>query len=116
MNKEAALAAIQASFKRGSSTPCSWAPDQNAYIAQKQSELLALVIEPVPVSITDETFTYGVKQQLSSSSVFAVARRADTWLLYEPTTDVFSLAHGDSPAAMSILGFSSSDALAEWLG
>lgn len=116
MNKAEALAAIQASFKRGSNTPCSWAPDRDAYIAQQQSELLELVIEPVAANITDETYSYGVKQELSSAPVFAIARRADAWLLYAPTTDVFSLAYGDGPADVSILGFSSSDALSEWLG
>ncbi|MEK8088117.1 hypothetical protein WNB94_17090 [Aquabacterium sp. A3] len=116
MNKTEALAAIQASFERGSNTPCSWAADQDAYIAQKQCELLEMVIEPVEANITGEVFSYGVKNELSSAPVFAVARRADTWLLYAPATNVFSLASGDSPAAMSILGFSSSDALAEWLG
>jgi hypothetical protein len=116
MNKAEALAAIEASFEKGSNTPCSWAPDQNAYIAQKQSELLELVIEPVPANITGEAFDYGVKQELSQAPLFAIAQRGDTWLLYAPASDMFSLASGDSPAAMSILGFSSSDALAEWLG
>ena len=116
MNKAKALAAIQASFERGSNTPCSWAPDRNAYIAQKECELLELVIEPVTANITGETFNYGVSEELSSATVFAIARTADAWLLYAPTADVFSLASGDSPAAVSILGFSSSDALAEWLG
>ncbi|WP_139222764.1 hypothetical protein [Paracidovorax wautersii] len=116
MNKAEALAAIQASFKRGSNTPCSWATDPATYITQKQSELLELVIEPITAKITDETYRYGVKQELASTPDFAIARRASTWLLYAPTTEVFSLAHGDSPENMSILGFSSSDALAEWLG
>ena len=116
MNKAEALAAIQASFNRGSNTPCSWAADQDAYIAQKQSELLELVIEPVVANITEEIYSYGVKQELSCVPVFAIARRADNWLLYAPATDVFSLAYGNSPVAITILGFSSSDALAEWLG
>ena len=116
MNKAEALAAIQASFTRGSNTPCSWAPDRDAYISQKQSELLELVIEPVLANIKGETYSYGVKQELSAVPVFAIAQRVDAWLLYAPTVDTFSLAHGDSPAALSILGFSSSDALAEWLG
>jgi hypothetical protein len=116
MNKAQALAAIQASFERGSNTPCSWASDQEAYIAQKQNELINLLIEPVAASIIDEVFSYGAKEELSSKAVFAIARKEDKWLLYAPSTDVFSLASGESPSTMSILGFSSSDALAEWLG
>ncbi|WP_148289910.1 hypothetical protein, partial [Ideonella sp. B508-1] len=86
MNKAQALAAIQASFKRGSKTPCSWASDQEAYIAQKQNELIDLLIEPVAASIIDEVFGYGVKEELSSTAVFAIARMEDKWLLYAPST------------------------------
>ena len=47
----------------------------------------------------------------------AVARLEDTWLLYAPQSGEFAKAFsrgGKKP--LSLLGFSSNDALAEWLG
>ncbi|OYT86339.1 MAG: hypothetical protein CFE46_15960 [Burkholderiales bacterium PBB6] len=116
MNKAEAIAAISASFQSGSNTPCPWESDPADYIARKQRELLELVIEPVAVAITGEAFSHGVKQMLASAPAFAIARQEQNWLLIAPGSNVFSLAHGRSASELSILGFSSSDALAEWLG
>jgi hypothetical protein len=74
------------------------------------------VINPLPVGIADETFRYGTKNQLETAGVFAIARKGDRWLLYSPTLKMFSLAFGAGAAGLSILGFASTDALAECLG
>jgi hypothetical protein len=116
MNKELAVSALSASFSHGSSTPCTWAADREGYIAVKPSELLAAVIDPVLASIVAETYNYGVKQELEFSPVYAIARAGTNWLLDSPQAGHFSLAFGERPESLTILGFSSNDALAEWLG
>lgn len=116
MNKELAVSALKKSFSRGSSTPISWVADREAYIAEKCSELLDAVIEPVLASISAETYNYGVKQELEAAHVYAIAKSGTNWLVYSPEADRFSLAFGEQPDKLTILGFSSSDALAEWLG
>jgi hypothetical protein len=116
MNRERAISAIESSIRRGSATPCTWASDRDAYIAQKSSELLDAVIEPVAVSVTGELFHYGVMESLQDKRVYAIAKSETNWLLYVPELEVFSLAIGETPTQLSILGFSTNDALAEWLG
>ena len=116
MNKELAVSALKESFGRGSSTPSSWVADREAYIAEKCCELLDAVIEPALASISAEIYNYGVKQELEAAHVFAIAKLGTNWLVYSPEADRFSLAFGERPDKLTILGFSSSDALAEWLG
>jgi hypothetical protein len=116
MNKELAVSALKESFSRGSSTPSTWAADREAYITEKCSELLDAVIEPALASISAETYNYGVKQELEAAHVYAVARSGTNWLVYSPAAGRFCLAFGEGPDNLTILGFSSSDALADWLG
>lgn len=116
MNKDFAVSALNASLRRGSSTPCTWAADRDAYIAAKSAELLDAVIEPITATISGESFSYGAMQELMGAGVYAIARSGTSWLLFSPSTDRFSLAFGEHPEDLVILGFSSNDALAEWLG
>lgn len=116
MNKEFAVSALNASLRRGSSTPCTWAPDREAYIAAKSAELLEAVIEPIAARISGESFSYGAMQELMDAGVYAIARAGTNWLIFAPAVDRFSLAFGERPEDLTILGFSSNDALAEWLG
>jgi hypothetical protein len=49
-------------------------------------------------------------------NAFVIAQRGDSWLLYMPGTARFALAFGRNPEGLTALGFSSHDALAEWMG
>jgi len=66
--------------------------------------------------VVEETFEYGVLDEMKKERVLAVARSGDHWLLYRPAKKEFSLAFGTETSALTILGFSSPDALGEWLG
>ena len=55
-------------------------------------------------------------QELMDAGVYAIARAGTNWLIFAPAVDRFSLAFGERPEDLTILGFSSNDALAEWLG
>jgi hypothetical protein len=116
MNRVQAIAAVQSSLEKGSSMPCTWPDDREAYIASESKKLLECVIDPSPAKIVAESFNYGLKDKLDHVEVFAVARREDNWLLYVPESGEFSLAYGAAPDSLTILGFGSPDALAEWLG
>ncbi|WP_293387760.1 hypothetical protein [Nevskia sp.] len=85
-------------------------------MTEQSQKLIDAVVEPVRVSIVEETFSYGVAEKLKRMEVFAVARSENSWLLYAPEAGVFSLAFGLAPDSLRILGFASDDALAEWLG
>jgi hypothetical protein len=110
-----ALAAVRASLARGSSTPALRQP-RETYIAEEARRLESALIPPVQATVVAETFHYGLLQQLSAESLFAIARRDQYWLLYRPNKQAFSLAFGPSADNLTVLGFSSGDALAEWLG
>jgi hypothetical protein len=119
MNRIEALAAVEASFAMPSATPCTWREDRDAYIAEEKAKLLACLIEPVEVQAvaTDWAQQY-CGQTNETKSMIAVARRENSWLLFEPNKGVFALAFGTSTQLepLSLLGFASTDALAEWLG
>ena len=102
---------------RPSSTPCTWRNDRDAYIAEQQAGLRASQIDPIAVTaaagpIAQQHFGYdGIARQY-----FALARNGETWLLYSQGTGEFAKAFGVSPDKLALLGPSSPDALAEWLG
>ncbi len=116
MNSASALKAVQDSLARGSSTPCGWESDRDAYILRKSQELLQKLIEPVPASVVGRAHDYdneGLKPYIES---FAIAHSDDHWLLYLTSSNHFALAYGKDPAELRALGFDSPDALTEWLG
>ncbi|MBM0104595.1 hypothetical protein JM946_07545 [Steroidobacter sp. S1-65] len=116
MNKKEARIAIERSLAKESATPTLGTNDRDTYVREKANELREALIEPVPIRIVGESFEYGAKKDLERIALYVVARQGDNWLVYSPEREVFSLAFGTDPTALSILGFVSDDALAEWLG
>ena len=74
------------------------------------------VIDPKKVRIVGEACKYGTFEELADKEVCAVTNSEAKSLLYAPVSGQFALAFGDNPENLSILGFSSDDALTEWLG
>ena len=116
MDRASAISAIDHSLSQGSGTPIPSGVSPEAYLTEQAAALLAAVIEPVAVTISSEMFNHGTRAALSAAPVFAIAHRDSNWLLFSPELGVFSLAFGPSHDDLGILGFSSNDALAEWLG
>lgn len=117
MNQIQAIEAIKVSVAKGSNTPILGNLGKNTYLADELSKLLVCCIDPVPVTVVGETYKYGVYEEISKYHIFAVAQRDNYWwLLFIPEIDKFSLAFGASIDSLTILGFASDDALAEWLG
>ena len=116
MNRETALKAIEDSLARGSSTPCTWREDRDAYIQEQSDRLRASVIDPVKVQVANSEFKSQVTSEIQGRDLYAIAQSASNWLIYTPDSSEFALAHGDSADSLTFIGFYSSDALAEWLG
>jgi hypothetical protein len=114
-----AIQALNAALARPSSTPCTWREDRDAYLAEQKAALLAHVIEPVTVQAVanDWAQKYVANTTGDVKALVAVARHDDKWLLFDPKDGTFALAYGTTDAMpLGLLGFSSPDALAEWLG
>ena len=116
MNRERARQVLEESLGRGSNTPCTWAPDRAAYIAEYSDRLRQVLIDPVLVTVLRSAHDTDLLGRLSPCTVYALARTENHWLLYIEEFKEFALAFGSSERELSVIGFSSDDALAEWLG
>jgi hypothetical protein len=116
MNRYEAIEVIRNSVAKGSCTPNTSELKREVYIAKMTEELLDSVIDPLGVVVAMEIHHHGTLEEMSGKKSFVIARTRDDWLVYVPETGNFSLAFGRNEDALTILGFSSDDALAEWLG
>lgn len=122
MSNNDVIQALNASLAAESSTPNLGQTDRETYLKEQRLALRACVIEPVVVTANAGTWA----QQycgLSAESyrMMAVAylnTKVGQCLLYNPDTGLFSLAYGhlNDPEGLDLIGHSSTDALAEWLG
>lgn len=118
MNRASADRVISQSFSRPSATPCTWRDDRDAYISEQQDALRANQIDPIRVkAVALEHYQQYFGADDVVRDYFAIARHGDDWLLYSPESGEFAKGFGsDASGPLGLLGFSSNDALAEWLG
>ena len=117
MNKEDANSLLLESFSKGSSTPINGAKNRDEFIKSENERLLELVIEPTPViAQTGEWVKKYGEFDKDKYEMIAIAGRGDNWLLYNPETKMFSLSYGELNGKITLIGFASDDALAEWRG
>jgi hypothetical protein len=119
VNSAAAIQALRDALARPSGTPCTWRDDRDAYIAEQTAALLGRVIEPVAVQAVANDWAQKYVPDTAGAvrTLVAVARHEDKWLLFDPNTGAFALAYGSAESMpLGLLGFESTDALAEWLG
>ena len=119
MSTHPALLALEASLAAGSSTPCTWRDDRDVYIQEQSQALRKATVEPHLVRAVASAWAQqhcGATAQVVE--LVAVAHSDENWLLFNELTGEFSLAYTTGPAMqpLSLLGFASKDALAEWLG
>jgi len=109
--------AIESSIAGDSSTPDYGAVDRQKYLNMKRDELRRALVTPVEVTVrTSEWIRRYGEFQLDEYEMIAVARDGDHWLLYDPESTEFCAADGPSNGDITLIGFKSTDALAEWLG
>jgi hypothetical protein len=85
------------------------------YVEDRKSRILDCVIEPQKIKVTLACFSENYLAKYQSSDVWAVAKWDDNWLLALESENEFALAFGECKDNIIILGFSSSDAPAQWL-
>lgn len=115
-----ALEALEASLRRPSATPTLEPTDSETYQEKKRAELRRHIITPRLVRAASSKWA---KQYAGGTdavrTMIAIAQRdGKQCLLYDPESKEFSLAMGDiaQDVPLELLGFSSDDALGEWLG
>ena len=120
MNNHPALLALEKALTAESSTPCTWREDRENYIREQTQELREYSIEsPYAVqAVASEWAQQYCEASGDTTELIAVTRRDETWLLFNPATEEFAKAFGkeNQSEPLSLLGFASGDALAEWLG
>jgi hypothetical protein len=120
MTAHPALLALEKSLQGETSTPCTWRADREVYIREEAEALRQRVIDaPYEVqAVASDWAQQFCGQSGTVKTMFAVANSADQWLLYDPASDAFAKAFGKQGQSepLSLLGFASADALAEWLG
>ena len=123
MSNEEAIQALHDSLAADSSTPSTGpSDDRDTYLREKRAELLACVIEPVTVVARAGDWAQkhcglGAEPYLMVAVAYADSK-VGSCLLYNPENGLFSLAYGhpDATEGLDLVGYSSADALAEWLG
>jgi hypothetical protein len=114
MTVDEARSLICDSIQRGSKTPILGGKSRELYMQEETDALLSYVIEPISVTVTGQGFGDGLVDFLAKHPPIAIARAREHWLLYLPHSSV--QAYGWDAHSLNVLGFHSTDALAEWLG
>ena len=86
------------------------------YVEEKKQQLLSFLITPVVGKVVGASMPDYAYEMYKGSKVWVIANWKDNWLLTLEDKQEFALAYGSSTEELTMLGFSSSDALAEWLG
>ena len=116
MDRSEAVKVISESLSKGTSSPFVGFPDRDEAVREAGEALLSDVLEPFKVAVTAASFPEYDFVEFSGSEVYAIAGDCKHTLLFSPTLGKFALGWGENPEAMTMLGFASDDALAEWRG
>ena len=122
MTNDDAVQALKASLATDSDTPNTGRSDRATYLREERSALLTYAIKPVfVVAHAGDWAQRHCGLSAEPYHMVAVAYCSDgvgRCLLHNPKTGMFSLAYGhlDDPEGLDLVGYSSIDALAQWLG
>jgi hypothetical protein len=98
----------------------AWSPpdtDRDEFLNERRSDLVKSLVEPYRVSVTPDRSarTFGEWED-RPYTMFVVAKdEKNSVLLINAETGCFSLGSVDAADTVYLLGFSSNDALAEWV-
>src|SRR5262245_26896150 len=98
----------------------AWSPpdrDRDEFLNERRSDLVRSLVEPYRVSVTPDRSarTFGEWED-RPYTMFVVAKgEMNSVLLVNSETGCFSLGSVDAAGTAYLLGFSSNDALAEWV-
>jgi hypothetical protein len=116
MTESDAISKLLVSFKDDPQVITPKGKTYENYVEERKVGLLDCVIEPQKVKVTSACFPEYYLEKYQSSAVWVIAKWEDNWLFTLESENEFALAFGECKDSIMMLGFSSSDALAEWLG
>ncbi|MCU1716868.1 hypothetical protein [Pseudomonas sp. 5P_3.1_Bac2] len=117
MTKDEAIDLLRGSFESPTSTPSLGAPDRAAYIKDCKIRLIEHTVEPKIVeAYTSEWVRENTDFRDNSYFMLLIAKEETRELLYNEQASEFSLAIRSEKGKLYLIGYSSSDALVEWLG
>lgn len=117
MDAQRAINAFEASLQSESATPDFGADDREAFLIDQRNKLRSLAIPPRAVTAKPLEWAKSHGEFADSTyKMIAIAGENGHWLLYDPDTEMFSLANGTLDGELGLVGFRSTDALAEWCG
>jgi hypothetical protein len=99
---------------------CAWSPpdeERDAFLNERRSDLINSLVDPYCVMVTPDASAriFGQWEE-RPYTMFVVAKTdKNTVLLLNSENGCFSLGSFDAAGVVQILGFSSNDALAEWV-
>ena len=117
-----AIQALELSLSQDSSTPTLGGPDRETYLNEQRNSLRSCIIEPIPVVARAgdwaQKFCGLTSEPYNMIAVAFWDGPVGNCLLFNPITGMFSLAYGhiNDAAGLDLVGHSSTDALAQWLG
>jgi hypothetical protein len=100
---------------------CSaWSPpdrDRDEFLNERRSELARSLVEPYRVSVTPDQSarTFGAWEARPYTMFIVAKGEMNSVLLLNSETGCFSLGSVDAAGTVYLLGYSSKDALAEWV-
>jgi hypothetical protein len=98
----------------------AWSPpdrDRDVFLNERRADLVKSLVEPYPVSVTPDPSARTFEEwEDRPYTMFVVAKgERNSVLLVNSETGWFSLGSVDAAGTVYLLGFSSNDALAEWV-
>lgn len=117
MNKSDAITILKESFSHPTSTPHVGAADRDIYIEKSKYFLIEHVVDPLKVEAhTSQWVREFTDFTADSYFMTAIAKNENRELLYDENSKTFSLAIRNEQGKLYLVGYASTDALAEWLG
>jgi hypothetical protein len=116
MNIEEAKAKILQSVKDGAKVISPAGANYEEYLNTQIELLLSSLIEPIKIQVYSASYPEYGFEKYKKSEVWAIAKVENNWLLTLAGEMNFGLAFGKNQNEIIMLGYTSPDALAEWLG
>ncbi|MCP1604742.1 hypothetical protein [Pseudomonas citronellolis] len=117
MDRSDVIELLKESFAHPTSTPNIGEGGRDEYISKNQEYLIEHAIEPVAVEVYTTEWTREFTEFTADSyEMLCIAKSENDELLYDEKNKTFSLAIRNDKGTLYLVGYASSDALAEWLG
>ena len=117
MDRAQAVQILKTSFAHSNAVPAATEETYAERLSEERGNLLAKVVDPLPVLVRADELAARKGPAVGLHPMYLIARDRGQCLFYCIKTCHFFLGDGpiDNVGEFTMLGFSSDDALAEWL-